>query len=113
MDYWLVETKDGDTGINGGLMPRRNPGQPFMNYIQVDSIDDAMANVVAAGGPSPSLKPKSDRAGASSPPSKTPKETSSASTNPQSLAPDRHQIGCPTSGFSDVGKNSPHTRMSS
>jgi hypothetical protein len=29
MDYWLVETKDGDTGINGGLMPRRNPGQPF------------------------------------------------------------------------------------
>jgi uncharacterized protein len=50
MNYWLVETKDGDTGINGGLMPRRNPGQPFMNYIQVDSIDDAMAKVEAAGG---------------------------------------------------------------
>jgi uncharacterized protein len=50
MNYWLVETKDGDTGINGGLMPRRNPGQPFMNYIQVDSIDDAVAKVEAAGG---------------------------------------------------------------
>ncbi len=45
MNYWLVETKDGVTGINGGLMPRRNPGQPFMNYIQVDSIDDALAKV--------------------------------------------------------------------
>jgi len=23
MNYWLVETKDGDTGINSGLMPRQ------------------------------------------------------------------------------------------
>jgi len=37
MNYWLVETKDGDVGINGGLLPRMNPGQPFMNYIAVDS----------------------------------------------------------------------------
>jgi uncharacterized protein len=50
MDYWLVETKDGDLGINGGLLPRKNPGQPFMNYIAVDSIDDACAKVEAAGG---------------------------------------------------------------
>lgn len=31
-------------------MPRRNPGQPFMNYISVDSIEDASAKVEAAGG---------------------------------------------------------------
>ncbi|MBV8115535.1 MAG: VOC family protein [Silvibacterium sp.] len=49
-NYWLIETKDGDTGINGGLMPRKDPGQPFMNYMEVDSIDDALAKVVAAGG---------------------------------------------------------------
>ena len=29
---------------------RQNPGQPFMNYISVESIDDALAKVVAAGG---------------------------------------------------------------
>ena len=51
MNYFLVETrKDGDVGINGGLMPRMNPGQPFMNYISVDSIEDASAKVEAAGG---------------------------------------------------------------
>ena len=32
MDYFLVETKEkGEDGINGGMMPRKNPGQPFMN----------------------------------------------------------------------------------
>ena len=50
MNYFLVETrKDGEIGINGGLMPRMNPGQPFMNYISVDSIEDASAKVEAAG----------------------------------------------------------------
>src|SRR5262249_37574013 len=43
MDYFLVETKEkGEDGINGGLMPRKNPGQPFMNYISVDSIDASL-----------------------------------------------------------------------
>ena len=72
MNYWLVETKDGETGINGGLMPRRNSGQPFMNYIQVDSPQNICWGTLwqkspPPEAPSPSLKPKSDRAGASSP----------------------------------------------
>ncbi len=51
MNYFLVETrKDGEVGINGGLMPRMNPGQPFMNYISVDSIEEASKKVEAAGG---------------------------------------------------------------
>ena len=50
MKYRLVETKVGDLGINGGLMPRQNATQPFMNYIQVESIEDALAKVDAAGG---------------------------------------------------------------
>jgi predicted enzyme related to lactoylglutathione lyase len=51
MDYFLVETKEkGQDGINGGLMPRKNPGQPFMNYISVDSIDAALKKVEKAGG---------------------------------------------------------------
>jgi predicted enzyme related to lactoylglutathione lyase len=51
MDYFLVETKEqGGDGINGGLLPRKNPGQPFMNYIAVDSIDTYCKKVEEAGG---------------------------------------------------------------
>jgi uncharacterized protein len=41
-------TKPGE--INGGLMKRKAPGQPFMNYIQVDSIDSSLQTIQANGG---------------------------------------------------------------
>lgn len=51
MDYFFVETKQkGEDGINGGLMLRKNAGQPFMNYIAVASIDAANKKVEKAGG---------------------------------------------------------------
>ena len=51
IDYFLVETKkQGEDGINGGLMQRKMPGQPFMNYIAVKSIEGALARVQKAGG---------------------------------------------------------------
>lgn len=50
MDYYLVETRKNGEGINGGLMKRKMPGQPFMNYIGVKSMDEALAKVQAAGG---------------------------------------------------------------
>jgi predicted enzyme related to lactoylglutathione lyase len=51
MDYFFVETrKAGEEGINGGLMKRKMPGQPFMNYIGVKSIEASLAKVVQAGG---------------------------------------------------------------
>jgi predicted enzyme related to lactoylglutathione lyase len=51
MDYFIIETKQkGEDGINGGMMPRKNPGQPVMNYISVDSIDAACKKVEKAGG---------------------------------------------------------------
>src|SRR6185369_12346126 len=51
MDYFFVETrKAGEEGINGGLMQRKMPGQPFMNYIMVKSIEKSLAKVVQAGG---------------------------------------------------------------
>ncbi|MCB9806151.1 VOC family protein [Candidatus Nomurabacteria bacterium] len=31
--------------INGGMMKRKDPRQPFMNYITVDSIDDKIKEV--------------------------------------------------------------------
>lgn len=36
--------------INGGLMKRKNPGQPFMNYISVDSIDEKVETIKKNGG---------------------------------------------------------------
>jgi predicted enzyme related to lactoylglutathione lyase len=51
MNYFLVETKaQGEDGINGGLMTRKEPGQSFMNYIAVPSIDASCKKVEAAGG---------------------------------------------------------------
>lgn len=51
MDYFFVETrKKGEEGINGGLMQRKMPDQPFMNYIAVKSVDAALEKVVRAGG---------------------------------------------------------------
>ena len=51
MNYFFVETKEkGEQGINGGLMKRVDPGQPFMNYLSVDSIDAAAKKVEKAGG---------------------------------------------------------------
>lgn len=36
--------------INGGLMKRKAPGQPFMNYISVDSIDERLKEIKDNGG---------------------------------------------------------------
>jgi predicted enzyme related to lactoylglutathione lyase len=51
MGYHFVETrKAGEEGINGGMMLRKMPAQPFMNYIMVKSIEKSLDKVVQAGG---------------------------------------------------------------
>ena len=51
MDYFFVETKaKREEGINGGMLLRKMPDQPFMNYITVDSIDAYCKKVEKAGG---------------------------------------------------------------
>ena len=49
-DFFVETRKKGEDGINGGLMPRKMPDQPFMNYISVDSIDKFLQKVEQAGG---------------------------------------------------------------
>ena len=57
-EYYGVTTTDVDEkhqpktpgAINGGLMKRQNAGQPFMNYISVDSIDEMLKAIEANGG---------------------------------------------------------------
>jgi uncharacterized protein len=47
--YWLVNTGQEAMGINGGI-GHRSLSQPVINTVAVDSIDDALAKVAAAGG---------------------------------------------------------------
>lgn len=50
-DYYSVTAKkEGEPGINGGMTTRNMPGQPFMNYISVKSIDAMSQKVQANGG---------------------------------------------------------------
>jgi len=51
IEYYGVTTRnEGQPGINGGLMKRNMPGQPFANYVAVKSIDEFLAKVTANGG---------------------------------------------------------------
>ena len=47
--YWLIKTGEGP-GIDGGLMPRREPGGLTVNTMQVTSTDETVAAILAAGG---------------------------------------------------------------
>ena len=51
MPYWLITTgPNNEPGINGGLMPRRDPAQPCVNTVGVANIDESLATVTANGG---------------------------------------------------------------
>ena len=49
-EYFGVATKDKGAGIDGGLMKRQMPEQPFMNYVTVKSIDEFTQKIQANGG---------------------------------------------------------------
>ena len=51
MDYFICETKDQDgNGIDGGIMQRKMPGQPFTNYVFARDIDAMLPKITEAGG---------------------------------------------------------------
>ena len=51
-EYYLIETlaKTGKKGIGGGLAKREKKYQQITNFIEVDSIDEAIAKVKELGG---------------------------------------------------------------
>ncbi len=50
-DYMFCVTGDEkDPGINGGIMKRKDPGQPVTFTIQVDNLEDISKKITAAGG---------------------------------------------------------------
>jgi uncharacterized protein len=51
MEYWMVVTgKEGEPGINGGMMKKPGGIASTTNTIGVDSVDSAIAAVLKAGG---------------------------------------------------------------
>jgi len=50
IEYWLITTGEGAPGIDGGLMPRRDPAQPCVNTIDVPDLDAATQTIEQAGG---------------------------------------------------------------
>jgi predicted enzyme related to lactoylglutathione lyase len=49
-EYWLADTGSNGPGINGAIMQRMNPHQPWMNYVDVTSIDATIENAAKLGG---------------------------------------------------------------
>ena len=51
MPYWLVTTgQNGEPGIDGGLMPRQQPGTTTVNTVGVTSLDDTLRKIEGGGG---------------------------------------------------------------
>ena len=51
IEYWLIEAGDEDEeGINGGLQKREDPNDQIFNYIHVESVEEARANIEKNGG---------------------------------------------------------------
>jgi uncharacterized protein len=49
-EYWLCDTGPDAPGINGAVMQRQDPRQPWMNYVDVLNIDAAIEKAKALGG---------------------------------------------------------------
>jgi len=50
-EYWLVTTgKEGERGINGGLLRRQAPGAGVCSTIDVPSIDEYLGRIEKKGG---------------------------------------------------------------
>jgi predicted enzyme related to lactoylglutathione lyase len=50
-EYWLIMTgADGEPGINGGMLRRRDPGQPCVNTVGVADLDATLNAVAQHGG---------------------------------------------------------------
>jgi uncharacterized protein len=50
MEYWLIDTGEGDPGINGGMSRRGEGGAETVNTIGVESLDDTLQAVESRGG---------------------------------------------------------------
>jgi uncharacterized protein len=50
VEYWVCESGSDGPGINGAIMQRQNATQPWMNYVDVSNIDEAIEKATSLGG---------------------------------------------------------------
>ena len=50
MPYWYIDTGGSDDSLDGGLLQRQSPQHHVTNYIHVESVDRAAAQVEKLGG---------------------------------------------------------------
>jgi uncharacterized protein len=52
IEYWMITTTDekGNKALGGGMMKRKMPQQPNINYIGVESVDEYASKVEKIGG---------------------------------------------------------------
>lgn len=48
-EYWLCDTGSDAPGINGAIMKRQDPRQPWMNYVDVASVDESLEEAKKLG----------------------------------------------------------------
>jgi predicted enzyme related to lactoylglutathione lyase len=48
-EYWLCQTGSDGPGINGAIMKRQDPGQPWTNYVDVADIDATLEHATTLG----------------------------------------------------------------
>jgi uncharacterized protein len=48
-EYWLCYTGSDGPGINGAVMKRQDPRQPWMNYVDVTSVDATLEQAAKLG----------------------------------------------------------------
>ena len=49
-DYFMIKAKTDKWGIDGGMMKRNMPGQPFTVYVTVPSVDAWLKKAAELGG---------------------------------------------------------------
>lgn len=48
-EYWLVDTGEGEPGINGGIMRRGGPFDRVINTLNVENLDDSIKRIRELG----------------------------------------------------------------
>jgi uncharacterized protein len=48
-EYWLCDTGSDAPGINGAVMQRQDPRQPWMNYVDVASVEASLEEAKKLG----------------------------------------------------------------
>lgn len=49
-DYWRINTHNGDSSLDGGMIVRKHPDQPITNYLAVPSVDRYATKIRRLGG---------------------------------------------------------------